>query len=83
MAKGTLSRLVTVLSFAAAGEAILITLLFREYLPKNPLLWTLIRAFIFNHVAYIVWIIGIYPYYFSPLRHLPHPKVFKSDENIN
>jgi hypothetical protein len=75
MARGSLSRLAAALSFTAAVEAVLITILFREQLPKNPLLWTLIRTWIFNHVAYIVWIMGIYPHFFSPLRHLPHPKV--------
>jgi len=72
---GGLSRLIATLTFAAAAESFVVLLLFRDSLPKNPLLWTLWRAILFNHVAFVVWIAGIYPYFFSPLRHLPQPKV--------
>lgn len=75
MARRGLSGLFAQLVFAAVAEAFVIILLFRDHLPKNPLLWTLLRCIIFNHVAFITWAMGIQPYFLSPLRHLPHPKV--------
>ena len=70
-----LGKIVPALILGAAGEAFVLTLLVPQYLPHNPLLWTLLRTLPANFLIFAIWQIAIYPFFFSPLRHLPHPKV--------
>jgi hypothetical protein len=47
----------------------------------HPILWDTVKAAIFIlsalFLAYQAYRVFVYPYYVSPLRHLPGPKVHK------
>ncbi|KAF2427543.1 putative P450 monooxygenase [Tothia fuscella] len=64
---------VPALGIAAAAEAFLITILLPQYLPHNPFVWTLIRTIILNYGVFTTYHMFIYPFFLSPLRHLPKP----------
>jgi hypothetical protein len=68
-----LKRTVRTLGFAAVAEALAIVLLLPQYLPPHPLVWTLIRTVALNFGLFTFYQIFIYPFFVSPLRHLPHP----------
>ncbi|KAE9965751.1 hypothetical protein EG328_009412 [Venturia inaequalis] len=68
-----MASIVPTLLFSAAAEAFVLTLAIPQYLPANPLLWTLIRTTIFNVGLYAIYRIFLYPFLLSPLRHLPSP----------
>jgi len=70
-----LKRQIRALAFAAVVEALAVVLLLPQYLPPHPLLWTLIRTVALNFGGFAFYQIFIYPFYFSPVRHLPSPKV--------
>ena len=36
--------------------------------------WTFAGAYLLQCIAFGIWSIFLYPFYFSPLRHLPQPK---------
>lgn len=62
------------LTLTSAAEAFLLTLAIPQYLPHNPFVWTFIRAVAVNVVFYALYTVFIYPFFLSPLRHLPKPK---------
>src|ERR1700761_3151971 len=62
-------------TIAGVVEALILTIFFQQYLPPHPLTWSLVRALTFNWTCYLIWLMGIYPNFQSPLRHLPHPQV--------
>lgn len=59
----------------AAAQTTLVLVAFPQYLPENPFAWTFIRLLGLNFGLWLVWRVFIYPFYLSPLRHLPMPKV--------
>ncbi|GAM82524.1 hypothetical protein ANO11243_005060 [Dothideomycetidae sp. 11243] len=61
------------LLFAAAGEAMLLTILIPQYLPANPFFRCLIRTTLFNFFCFSVYKVLIWPFLLTPLRHLPNP----------
>jgi hypothetical protein len=73
----TLNTVVPKLLLAAVAEAAVITTLFPQHLPRNPLIWTLLCALALNFGLFTVYSVFIYPFFISPLRHLPRPKVDK------
>jgi hypothetical protein len=66
---------VPLLFLSAAGEAFAISLLFPQYLPHNPFVWTLIRTTAANVTLYVIYHVFIWPFFLTPLRHLPQPGV--------
>ncbi|KAF1817023.1 cytochrome P450 [Eremomyces bilateralis CBS 781.70] len=54
-------------------ESLAIITFLPQYLPANPLVWTLSRVLAVNSGILLVYLIFIYPFYISPLRHLPSP----------
>lgn len=60
---------------AAAVEAFVITLLLPQYLPHNPFVWTLIRTTALNLGLVAIYQVFIWPFFLTPLRHLPQPSV--------
>lgn len=64
-----------VLAVAAIAEAFAITILLPQHLPHNPFVWTLLRTLALNFALYGTYELVLYPYFLSPLRHLPGPKV--------
>lgn len=36
--------------------------------------WTFVGAYLLQCLSFGIWSIFLYPFYFSPLRHLPQPK---------
>ncbi|KAF2402949.1 putative P450 monooxygenase [Trichodelitschia bisporula] len=69
-----MASIVPVLILTAAAEAFALTLLIPEHLPPHPFVWTLIRTSALNVGLYTLWTVFIYPFFVSPLRHLPQPK---------
>jgi hypothetical protein len=59
---------------ASVVEAFIITLAIPQYLPHNPFLWTLIRTVGANLGLWAFYTVFVYPFFLSPLRHLPSPK---------
>ncbi|KAF2156400.1 putative P450 monooxygenase [Myriangium duriaei CBS 260.36] len=59
--------------FAAVAETLFVSIAVPQYLAANPLLWTLLRAITLNIVIYAIYSVAIWPFFFSPLRHLPNP----------
>lgn len=70
-----MASIVPTLLLSAAAEAFVLTLAVPQFLPANPLFWTLIRTTLFNFGIYAVYKVFIYPFLLSPLRHLPSPSV--------
>ena len=73
--KNAMTSKLPVIGLAAAAEAFAITIFLPQYLPHNPFVWTLIRTTSLNFGLYILYQLVIYPYFLSPLRHLPGPGV--------
>jgi hypothetical protein len=71
----TLNTVVPRLLLSAVAEAVAIALFFYQHLPHNPLVWVLPRTLALNFGLFIVYSVFIYPFFISPLRHLPCPKV--------
>jgi hypothetical protein len=69
------SNVVPALALAAAAEAFAITILLPQYLPHNPFVWTLIRTTAANFGLFLFYHLILYPFFLSPLRHLPSPTV--------
>jgi hypothetical protein len=69
------SNVVPALALAAAAEAFAITTFFPHYLPHNPFVWTLLRTAAANLTLFILYHVVLYPFFLSPLRHLPSPTV--------
>jgi hypothetical protein len=69
------SSTVPALALAAAAEAFAITVFLPQYLPHNPFVWTLIRTTAANFGLFFFYHVFLYPFFLSPLRHLPSPKV--------
>jgi len=61
------------LFLASATEAFIITFAIPKYLPHNPFVWTFVRTIAANLLFFLVYRIFIYPFFVSPLRHLPGP----------
>ena len=49
--------------------------LFRQYLSSHSLLLIFVVALFTNYSLCITWLMIIHPFFISPLRHIPHPKV--------
>jgi hypothetical protein len=47
--------------------------------PRISLSLLIVSFFVIDLVLLLSWLIIIYPYVYSPLRHLPRPKVLYSD----
>jgi len=62
------------LTLASAAESFIITLAIPQYLPRNPFVWIFVRTIAVNLAIYAVYRLFIYPFFISPLRHLPQPK---------
>jgi len=62
------------LTIASAAEAFILILVIPQYLPHNPFVWTFIRALAVNIGFYVLYTVFVYPFFLSPLRHLPKPK---------
>ncbi|EON65612.1 hypothetical protein W97_04850 [Coniosporium apollinis CBS 100218] len=58
----------------AAAQTVLVLVVFPQFLPENPFAWTFIRFISLNFGLWTIWRVFIYPFYLSPLRHLPMPK---------
>lgn len=65
------------LAFGSVAEAFILTLAIPQYLPANPLFWTLTRVAGFNFAVYYtlaaIYNVVVWPFFLSPLRHLPNP----------
>lgn len=61
------------LLFAAAAEALALTIAIPQYLPPNPLFRTLIRTTLLNFVLFAIYKVVVWPFFLSPIRHLPGP----------
>jgi hypothetical protein len=72
--RGIASRVV----LPAVIETVAIILLFPKHLPHNPLVWTLSWTLAFQVGLNIFYLTMIWPYFITPLRHLPHPTVRKN-----
>ena len=46
---------------------------FPQYLPEHALLYVFIRLLGVQLLLVAIWKVGIYPFFVSPLRHLPGP----------
>jgi len=65
------------LVLSSVAETLLLVKLIPQHLPEHPFVFTFIRVLAVNTFLWAVWMIQIYPFFFSPLRHLPGPKVFR------
>ncbi|EME78185.1 uncharacterized protein MYCFIDRAFT_50720 [Pseudocercospora fijiensis CIRAD86] len=63
-----------VLVLASAVESAVAVALFPQHLPEHPLLYIFVRLLGVQTVAYAIYSIFIWPFFLSPLRHLPGPK---------
>lgn len=63
------------LLLSAVAEAVAITILFPQHLPHNSLVWALLGTLALNFSVFFAYSVFIYPFFISPLRHLPGPKV--------
>jgi hypothetical protein len=64
------------LAIQAVVEASLAARFFPEYLPSNnTFAWAILRFLVLNYVLYIGYWGIINPYFVSPIRHFPSPKV--------
>lgn len=70
-----MASIIPALLLSAAAEAFVLTLAVPQFLPANPLLWTLIRTTILNLGVYFIYKVFVYPFLLSPMRHLPSPRV--------
>lgn len=70
-----MASIIPTLLLSAAAEAFVLILAVPQFLPANPLLWTLIRTTILNVGLYLVYKVFVYPFMLSPIRHLPSPSV--------
>lgn len=46
---------------------------FPHYLPEHALLYVFIRLLVAQLALVAIWKVGVYPFFVSPLRHLPGP----------
>jgi cytochrome P450 len=64
---------IPLVALSTVAEAFAITLLFPQYLPHNPFVWTLIRTSALNITLFFIYNVFIWPFLLTPLRHLPQP----------
>ncbi|KAF2499486.1 putative P450 monooxygenase [Lophium mytilinum] len=62
------------LSLVSATESVLVVFVFPHALPQATLKSLFFILSVTNFGFYAVWRVFIYPFFFSPLRHLPGPK---------
>ena len=67
--------MVVALSLVSAAEALLVYLVAPQYMLANNFSRSILRLVILNVVLYLLYGHFIYPFFFSPLRDLPKPKV--------
>jgi hypothetical protein len=67
--------LLWLITVPAAGLCAVNILFFPEILPGTPLSKLFLGISAINSVICSIWFLYIYPNFFSPLRHLPQPKV--------
>jgi hypothetical protein len=65
-----------VLSLVSATESILLLFAFPHIIPEASLKGLFFIFASLNFGAFAVWRVIIYPFFISPLRHLPGPKGF-------
>ena len=63
------------LAVASAGEMLAVHLVAPQYQLAGNFSRSILRLFLLNVSLYSVWKMFIYPFFFSPLRELPGPKV--------
>lgn len=63
------------LLLAALAESIIASLLFPQQLPKYTLPYLFLQLYSLQLAILAIYNVLIYPFFLSPLRHLPKPKV--------
>jgi hypothetical protein len=63
-------------TLGAAIEALLVTKSYPQHLPEhNPFIYAFLRFLVLNYALLAGYWGLIYPFFISPLRHFPSPKV--------
>jgi hypothetical protein len=74
---------IVALGLVSAGEALVVYLVAPQYMLSNNFSRSILRLVILNVVAYAFYSHFIYPFFFSPLRDLPRPKVNTSCPDVD
>ena len=71
----TMARSGQIIALSALASAVLLVNVKPEYSLKASYLWTFLTLYFVQFFARSTWSWYIYPNFFSPIRHLPEPKV--------